>query len=192
MMNRRLATSLTCLVLLLGALGSAACHHKSPAVAPTPPPPPPAVTPVPTPPPPPPPSAPPAQRPLTEDEIFARESLDALNMAKPLDDAFFDFDSVVIRSDAQSALDKDARWLLRWTTTKVTVSGRCDERGTSEYNMALGERRAAAVRAYLVSLGIAADRIATVSYGEDRPFCTEHGESCWSQNRRGHFVITAK
>jgi len=72
------------------------------------------------------------------------------------------------------------------------VSGHCDERGTAEYNLALGEQRADAVRTYLESLGIAADRITTVSYGKERPFCDESSEHCWSQNRRGHFLITAK
>jgi len=148
--------------------------------------------PPPPPPPPPAPPAPPAPRPLTEDDIFARESLDALNLARPLDDAYFDFDSAVLRPDAESALTKNAAWLRRWPTTTLTVSGHCDERGTTEYNLALGERRAAAVKGYLVSLGVGAERIATVSYGEERPFCTDSTDACWSQNRRGHFVITAK
>jgi peptidoglycan-associated lipoprotein len=90
-------------------------------------------------------------------------------------------------------LAKDAEWLRRWGATKVTVSGHCDERGTPEYNLALGEERAAAVRSYLESLGIAADRITTVSYGKERPFCTTgEDDSCLSQNRRGHFLVTAK
>jgi peptidoglycan-associated lipoprotein len=144
------------------------------------------------PPPPPAPAPAPAPRPLTEEEIFARESLEQLNSARPLGDAFFDYDSSTIRPDAQASLAKDAAWLQRWPTTKITVSGHCDERGTAEYNLALGERRAEAVKAYLASLGIAADRMLTISYGKERPFCTVSDESCWSQNRRGHFLVTAK
>ncbi len=105
---------------------------------------------------------------------------------------FFDFDKSDIRDDARGPLQKNAEWLRRWGSTRILVEGHCDERGTNEYNIALGERRAAAVKAYLISLGIAADRIATVSKGEEQPFCTEHNETCWQQNRRGHFIITAK
>jgi peptidoglycan-associated lipoprotein len=134
-----------------------------------------------------------ATRALTEDEIFARESLGRLNAARPLGDAFFDYDSATIGADAQASLAKDAEWLRRWGTTRVTVSGHCDERGTPEYNLALGEERAAAVRSYLESLGVAADRITTISYGKERPFCTAgEDDSCLSQNRRGHFLETAK
>lgn len=183
------------LCLLMVAASVAGCHHRSPVVSPSltraaanaPAP----VVP-PSPPRPPAPAQAPAPRPLTEDEIFARESLDQVNAAQPLGDAFFDYDSATIRPDAQDALTKDAAWLRRWPTTKITVSGHCDERGTEEYNLALGERRAAAVKSYLQSLGIGAERISTVSYGRERPFCTQSGESCWSQNRRGHFLVTAK
>jgi len=149
-------------------------------------------TPSPAPPPPPAPASTSAPRPLTEDEIFARESLDQLNGTQPLGDAFFDYDSATIRPDAQANIAKDATWLQRWPSTKITVSGHADERGTPEYNLALGERRANAVKSYLQSLGIPADRIMTISYGKERPFCTGDTEACWSQNRRGHFVITAK
>ena len=82
--------------------------------------------------------------------------------------------------------------MKRWTSTRITVEGHCDERGTAEYNLGLGERRANAVKDYLVSLGIAADRVTVVSKGKEAPVCTEENESCWQQNRRGHFVITAK
>ncbi|HXE80268.1 MAG TPA: peptidoglycan-associated lipoprotein Pal [Vicinamibacterales bacterium] len=105
---------------------------------------------------------------------------------------FFDFDSAVLRDDGRAALQKNADWLKRWMSVRVTIEGHCDSRGTTEYNLALGERRAAAVRDYLVSLGVAADRLQIVSKGEEDPFCTEENESCWSQNRRGHFIITAK
>ena len=82
--------------------------------------------------------------------------------------------------------------MKRWSSTKVLVEGHADSRGTNEYNLALAERRAAAVRDYLVSLGVTAARVTVVSKGEEAPFCTEEAESCWQQNRRGHFVFTAK
>ena len=104
----------------------------------------------------------------------------------------FDYDQYNIRDDARAVLTRDADWMKRWTSTKVTVEGHCDSRGTAEYNLALGERRAGAVKDYLVSLGIAADRITAVSKGKEQPVCTEENESCWAQNRRGHFIIVAK
>jgi len=105
---------------------------------------------------------------------------------------FFDYDKSNVRDDARSPLQKDAEWLRRWSQTKITVEGHCDERGSSEYNIALGERRAAAVREYLLSLGVPGDRIVGISKGKEQPFCRESTESCWQQNRRGHFIITAK
>jgi peptidoglycan-associated lipoprotein len=115
-----------------------------------------------------------------------------LNAEKPLGDAFFDLDSAQIREDARPVLQKDAEWLKRWSSTKLMVEGHCDSRGTSEYNLALGERRAKAVQDYLVSLGVPADRLQMVSKGKEQPFCVDQNESCWQQNRRGHFIITAK
>ena len=129
---------------------------------------------------------------LTEDEIFARKTLDELNAENPLADAFFDFDQWQLREGARTSLQKNAEWLRRWPSTRVTIEGHCDARGTSEYNLALGERRANAVRSYLISLGIAPERLSVVSKGEEAPFCTSDGEDCWQQNRRGHFIITAK
>jgi peptidoglycan-associated lipoprotein len=171
-----------------------ACGKKKPVAAPTPPPP--AETPRATPstPPPPPPApreAPPAHTP-TEDEIFASKTLDQLNAEKPLGDAYFDLDSQTIRDEAKPVLQKDAEWMKRWASTKVMIEGHGDERGSAEYNLALGERRATAVRDYLVNLGVAADRVQVVSKGKEAPVCSESNESCWQQNRRGHFVITAK
>jgi peptidoglycan-associated lipoprotein len=190
--NRRLLVAGASLLVLSV---TAACHHRAPVV--TPPPaavaaPAPAPIAPPPPPPPPPPAPAPAPRPLTEDQIFASKTLDQLNAERPLTDAFFDFDSAVIRPDAEAGLAKDAAWLQRWPSTKITISGHCDERGTAEYNLALGERRAAAVKSYLQSLGVAVDRMLVVSYGKERPFCTESNEDCWAQNRRGHFLFTAK
>jgi len=120
------------------------------------------------------------------------ESLEAWNRAGYLKDAFFDYDKADLRDDARAALSTDAEWLKRYSSAQILIEGHCDERGTSEYNLALGDRRANAVREYLASLGIDGGRIKTVSYGKERPFCNESSESCWQQNRRGHFVFTAK
>jgi peptidoglycan-associated lipoprotein len=178
-----------CAVVVTGAAG---CRKKPPAAAPAPPPPAAAPTTPPPPPAPTPPPPPPAPKPLTEEEEFARMSLDELNAKKPLADVYFDYDKSDIRDEARASLQKNSEWLKKWTSTKITVEGHCDARGSSEYNLALGERRAIAVRDYLVSLGIGADRLSSVSKGKEQPFCTEENESCWSQNRRGHFIITAK
>jgi peptidoglycan-associated lipoprotein len=180
-------------VALAAVVGVSACAKKKPAPPPAVPAPieQPRTTPAPPPPPPPRP-APAPDRPPTEDEIFARKSLADVNSEKPLGDAFFALDSAQIGNEATPALQKDADWMKRWNSTKVMVEGHADSRGTAEYNLALGERRASAVRDYLVNLGVPADRIQVVSKGKEAPVCTEENESCWSQNRRGHFVITAK
>ena len=184
---------LAALVLVAG-LAAGACAKKKPA-PPPPVPPSPAATTTTTPPPPPPPPPPaptPAPKPLTEEELFERMTLDELNAKRPLGDVFFALDSIEITTEARGSLQKNADWMKRWAKTKVTVEGHADSRGTNEYNLALGERRAAAVRNYLISLGVGADRLAVVSKGEEQPFCSEESESCWQQNRRGHFIITAK
>jgi peptidoglycan-associated lipoprotein len=115
-----------------------------------------------------------------------------LNAEKPLTDAFFGLDSTELNDAARTALQKNVEWMKRWATTKVMVEGHADSRGTNEYNLALGERRADAVRDYIVSLGLANDRLTIVSKGEEQPFCSDENEACWQQNRRGHFTITAK
>jgi peptidoglycan-associated lipoprotein len=107
---------------------------------------------------------------------------------KEVSDAYFDFNKADIRADARPALAKTADFLRNYPQIRVTIEGHCDERGSTEYNLALGDRRAGAVKQYLVSLGISADRISTVSFGKEKPFCNEHNEACWQQNRRGHFV----
>ena len=104
-------------------------------------------------------------------------------------DAFFDTDKSDLRPDARDALTKDAEFLRSYPDVRVSIEGHCDERGSTEYNLGLGERRADAAKNYLVSLGIAANRIDTVSWGKERPFCTEHDETCWQQNRRAHLVM---
>ena len=93
---------------------------------------------------------------------------------------------------ARAVLQRSADWMKRWTSTVITVEGHCDARGSSEYNLALGTRRANAVKDYLVSLGIQGGRVTVISKGKEQPFCSTNEESCWSQNRRGHFIITAK
>jgi peptidoglycan-associated lipoprotein len=103
-------------------------------------------------------------------------------------DAYFDYDKANIRADAEQALRKTAEFLKKYPEAKVVVEGHCDERGSTEYNLALGDRRAAAVKEYLVNLGVPAGSINTVSYGKEKPFCMESSEACWQQNRRGHFV----
>jgi len=129
---------------------------------------------------------------LTEEELFARKTLAELNAERPLDDVFFELDQASITDSARGLLQKNAAWLQRWASTRITIQGHCDERSTSEYNLALGDRRAHAVRDYLESLGVPRDRILVVSKGEEAPFCAESSEACWQQNRRGHFIITAK
>lgn len=105
---------------------------------------------------------------------------------------FFDFDKSDLKDEARAFLQKNADWLKKWTSTKITIEGHCDSRGTAEYNLALGERRATAVKDYLVTLGVPADRILVITKGKEQPFCTQETEECWAQNRRGHFIITAK
>jgi peptidoglycan-associated lipoprotein len=107
---------------------------------------------------------------------------------KEVRDAYFDFNKADIRSDARTALGKTAEYLRNYPSEKVTIEGHCDERGSTEYNLALGDRRASAAKQYLVSLGISADRINTVSFGKEKPFCMQSTEDCYQQNRRGHFV----
>jgi peptidoglycan-associated lipoprotein len=181
-------------VVLIAAVGSAACGRnpkpQPPAPAATAPAPPP-TTPATPPPPPPAPAPKPAPAP-TEDEIFKAKTLEQLNAEKPLGDVNFGYDSTDLSDEARAVLQKNVEWMKKWTTTKVMVEGHADSRGTNEYNLALGERRADAVRDYLVSLGLAADRLTIVSKGEEQPFCSEETESCWQQNRRGHFIVTAK
>jgi len=106
-------------------------------------------------------------------------------------DVYFNYDEDSLSDDARSKLARNAD-LLKTTQLLVTIEGHADERGTNEYNLALGDRRANAVRDYLTSLGVDAGRLRTLSYGEERPVCTETDESCWSQNRRGHMVITGR
>lgn len=116
-----------------------------------------------------------------------KEDINAI-FTREVRDAFFDFNKADIRPDARATLAKDADFLRNYPQVRVTIEGHCDERGSTEYNLALGDRRANAAKQYLVSLGVSADRMTTVSFGKEKPFCTGHNEACWQQNRRAHFV----
>lgn len=105
------------------------------------------------------------------------------------EDVFFDFDRYDIRPEAKPVLNNVSSWLLKNPAAKLSVEGHCDERGTNEYNLALGDRRAKSVRDFLIALGIASKRIEIVSYGEEKPQCSEQTEECWAKNRRAHFVV---
>lgn len=109
-----------------------------------------------------------------------------------LGDVFFEFDRFDLRPEARERLARNAEWLQANRQFTVLIEGHCDERGTSAYNLALGERRANAAKSYLVSLGVAQDRIRTISYGKERPFCFESHEGCWQQNRRAHFLVVGR
>ncbi len=113
----------------------------------------------------------------------------AKELATKIQDIHFDFDRYDIRDDAKPALKEIAGVLAKNTKAKVVVEGHCDERGTVEYNLALGDRRASSAKAYLVSLGIPSSRIDVVSYGKEKPVCSESTEECWTKNRRDHFVL---
>ena len=178
-------------VLTLAVSG---CHKNVPQVAAAPPVPPPAAPPTPPPPAPPPapPRAVPAPAALTEEEIFQRKTLDQLNAERPLSDVFFDYDMSEIRADARGPLQMNADWMKKWTGTQIMLEGHSDSRGTSEYNLALGSRRANTITDYMVSLGVPTTRITVVSKGKEAPVCSDENEACWQQNRRGHFVVTGK
>ena len=125
----------------------------------------------PPPPPPPPPS-------VSEEDLFNQN----------IKDVYFDYDKSDLRGDQQSSVQADSQFLGQHTNINVTIEGHCDERGSTEYNLALGDRRASAVKDALVASGVNASRIKTISYGKEKPFCSESNEACWQQNRRGHFV----
>lgn len=183
--------------LLAATLVIAGCGGKKPPVAPESQPAPPvtaaAINPAPPAPRPQPAreSLPVPPQPVPEDGVSAR-SLDDLNRNSPLVPVFFDYDSSELSEAAQKAAQANAAVLRTNRTWVITIEGHCDERGTAEYNLALGERRASSVKAYLVSMGIAAERLRVLSYGKEFPFDAGHHEAAWTKNRRGHFVVTAK
>lgn len=129
---------------------------------------------------------------LTEEEIFMAKSLEEINKDVPLMMIHFDFDKFFIRDDAKSVLEENAKWMKKWTSVRILIEGHCDERGTEEYNLALGEKRAKSTLDYLSSLGIAADRIEIISYGKSQPLDPGHNEVAWQKNRRAQPTIIAK
>jgi len=183
------------LLILIGVVAASCSRRQPPVVAPAPAPvaTPPAVT---TAPPPPPPqrvedALPVPPQPLAEDSI-ANRSLDDLNRDSPFRPVFFALDASDLDDAGRGIAQSNADLLKKYSTWVITLEGHCDERGTAEYNLALGERRAVAVKTYLVSLGVPPDRIRTVSYGKEFPFDPGHNEDAWAKNRRAHFVITSK
>jgi len=129
---------------------------------------------------------------LSEQEVFMRKSLEEINADKPLETIHFDYDEYFIREDAKPVLERNAAWLNKWNTVRLLIEGHCDERGTEEYNLALGERRAKSTLDYLVSLGISSDRLKIISYGKSQPLDPGQNETAWAKNRRAHFTIIAK
>ena len=170
MMTRMRAASI--LLPILAVVVLSGCGKKEVAES-APPPPPPTAAPAETPPP------PPAPAPEPEPSRTVQEQLQ---------DVYFDYDSSNLTDAARGTLDANGKVLNDNATANITIEGHCDERGTVEYNLALGDRRAAAARDYLVRYGVSSGRIQTISYGEERPFSTGSDESAWSQNRRAHFV----
>jgi peptidoglycan-associated lipoprotein len=192
MQMRKLTVTLAAVVI---AAALAACAKKTPPVArPVPPPiagdpgasrPPAPPTPVAEPQPIPP------EPTLTGDELASKD-IDDINRNSPFQPVFFSYDQFDVDGAGQQSLNTNAEILRKYPSWIITIEGHADERGTAEYNLALGERRALAARNYLVSLGIPADRLRTVSYGKEFPFDAGHTEEAWAKNRRAHFVVTSK
>lgn len=123
-------------------------------------------------------------------EIPSKEILSKVEeVAGTIQDIHFDFDKYDIREDAKPILKAVADYLIKNNNHKILIEGHCDERGTNEYNLALGDKRARAAKEYLISLGVSSNRIDVISYGEEKPLCSEHTEECWAKNRRAHFII---
>ena len=182
------------LVLLMAVLVVGACAKKKPVAGAQPAPPPEVSGPTAPSAPPPPPQRVEESVPLpalSEDAIGNR-SLEDLNRDSPFRPAFFGLDSAELDDTGRADVAANAEIMKKYPAWVITIEGHCDERGTAEYNLALGERRAVAVKTYLVALGIAPDRMRTVSYGKEFPFDAGHSESAWGKNRRAHFVIMSK
>jgi peptidoglycan-associated lipoprotein len=181
--------------LVIATVLVGACHKKKPPVArPLPPPPPSSTTGArpPAPPEPVPETTPIPPEPTISDDSLAGKDLDVINKNSPFQPVFYALDSSELDQAGQQALNANAEVLRKYATWIITIEGHCDERGTAEYNLALGERRALAAKTYLVSLGIPTERLRTVSYGKEFPFDPGHDEAAWSKNRRAHFVVTSK
>jgi peptidoglycan-associated lipoprotein len=129
---------------------------------------------------------------LSEEEIFMSKSLEEVNLEAPLKMIHFDYDRYFIREDAKPALEANSNWLRKFKSAKILIEGHCDERGTEEYNLALGEKRAKSAFDYIVSLGIPQDRLKIISYGKSQPLDTTHNEISWQKNRRAQFLIIEK
>jgi len=127
---------------------------------------------------------------LKQQELERQKRIEAMVKTLEEKDIHFDFDKYDLKPEARGILRELANFLLEHPEYKVRIEGNCDERGSEEYNLALGTKRANAAKDYLVSLGVSPDRLDTISYGEDRPLCYEHNESCWWKNRRDHFLLT--
>ncbi|HVL67669.1 MAG TPA: peptidoglycan-associated lipoprotein Pal [Vicinamibacterales bacterium] len=186
--------SRTAVILAIVLAMASACAKKTPPVARPTTPPPMADDPANRPPAPPSPVAEPQPVPLEPsgiDELASRD-LDEINRNSPFQPVFFGLDQSEVSAEMQQVLNANAEIMKRYPTWVITIEGHADERGTAEYNLALGERRALAARNYLVSLGIPADRLRTVSYGKEFPFDPGHNEEAWAKNRRAHFVVTSK
>ena len=134
----------------------------------------------------------PADPPVVTSDPLDTAEIDKINADSPLKPAFFAYDSDELDEVARQIIAKNSEVLKKYPTWIITIEGHCDERGTAEYNLALGDRRALAAKNYLVSLGIPADRVRTVSYGSEFPFDPGHDEKAWMQNRRAHFMLTAR
>jgi peptidoglycan-associated lipoprotein len=186
------------IAILIAALSVGACGKKKPPVARPLPPPPAPTTPSttatrpPAPPEPVPETSAIPPEPTIKDDPLAGGDLDTINKNSPFQPVFFGLDSYEVDGGGQQALNTNAGILKKYPTWIITIEGHCDERGTAEYNLALGEKRALAAKTYLVSLGVPADRVRTVSYGKEFPFDPGHDEGAWSKNRRAHFVVTSK
>ncbi len=196
---QRMRTWTMVMAVVMVAMVGAACTKKTPPVVrPAPPPASTAEgagmgsTPAPPAPPPPVRDEPVSVALAPPDPAIGSKNLDELNRESPLAPVYFALDSYELSAEARTQLQGSAQVLKTNATWQVTVEGHCDERGTAEYNLSLGERRALAAKAYLVSLGVAADRLRTVSYGKEFPFDPGHDDAAWAKNRRAHFVITAK
>jgi len=135
---------------------------------------------------------PPVKPVLTEEEIFAKKTLEELNAEEPMKNIYFDYNEFFIREDSKPVLEDNAAYLKKWSSVTVLIEGHCDERGTEEYNMSLGEKRAKAAYDFLVSLGVPSNRIKTISYGKSQPLDPGHNEIAWQKNRRCEFTIIGK
>jgi peptidoglycan-associated lipoprotein len=169
-MQKKVWMILTLLLVIPAMMMTVSCQKKTVAVAQEP-----VMEEKPAPPPPPPPAGP-----SEEDQMIAMIMQE---------DVYFEFDKSTLTPVAQETLTRKAEYLRKLADVTVTIEGHCDERGTNEYNLALGDRRAESAKAFLVQLGIEASRMTTISYGEERPVCMEQNEECWAKNRRDHFVV---